>query len=586
MTDEGHSPRKRHGGAKAPEQAQQAAAGQGTRGGAGRGVPSRRRPAVNQLIQRASRAGADDALAALINQFADPLSFLRELVQNSLDAASSRVDVDFAFEAPEKEKGKKQPEGLMTITVADNGEGMNEGVIDNYLLTLFSSTKEQDLTKIGKFGVGFVSIFAIEPQLVVLETGQAGESWRVIFHADQSYEKLRLDVPVEGTTVALHKQITQGEFDKLRDKGRETVRYWCKYAEVEINVDGEPIGEAFDIESPLSVRYQEPGTELWVGLAPVGSDGNLAPLVGFYNRGLTLVEGGAFPGDEQGALGGLSMRIKSRYLEHTLTRDNVLQDESFDKAMALVRAQIEGPLRAALVQRLEALAEGKGKTPDDGPALALGLYYARLPAMRLHQTAPHARVFPKIDGGATSFSKLEKQVVVAAQSNAVTNLLADRGVEVLRAEFGVVEHLKQCGQKVLHADVLYFTAVPLEGVDTRGVPELVRRLLEQAKARVNRVALGDLSYPGSLRAGALHVRQDEAFGLTRTGEDRPGLLGGAREVVLNSSHPLTHHCLALAASDPPLAALLLAQEVCLLEGIDASELAATTVGWTQKGGAA
>ena len=52
--------------------------------------------------------------------------------------------------------------------------------------------------------------------------------------------------------------------------------------------------------------------------------------MGYYNRGLTLVEGPAFPGDEAGALTGLSMRIKSRYLEHTLTRDNVLQDENYD----------------------------------------------------------------------------------------------------------------------------------------------------------------------------------------------------------------------------------------------------------------
>jgi hypothetical protein len=537
------------------------------------------------LIQRAGRAGADDALAALINQFADPLSFLRELVQNSLDAASSRVDVDFTFEAPAE--GKKQ-RGLMTITVADNGEGMNEGIIDDYLLTLFSSTKEQDLTKIGKFGVGFVSIFAIEPELVVLETGQAGESWRIIFHADQSYEKLRLDGPVEGTTVALYKQITQSAFDELRVKGRETVRYWCKYAEAEICVDKEPIGEAFDLESPLKVRYQEPGTELWVGFAPPGPDGDLAPLVGYYNRGLTLLEAPAFPGDEPGALRGLSMRIKSRYLEHTLTRDNVLQDESFDKAMALVRAQIEGPLRVALVQRLEALAAGAGHD-DDGRALALCLCYARLPAMRLHQTAPTARFLPTIDGGEpTSFARLAGagQILAAPQPNAVTRLLADRGAPVLRAGPNIVEHLKQCGKKVLYADVLYYTAVPVEGVDARSVPELVQRLLEQAKARVSRVVVGDLGYPGSLRAGALHVRQDEAFGLTRTGEDRPGLLGGAREVVLNSSHPLTRACLALAPSDPPLAALLLAQGVCLAEGIDGSELAATTMGWTREGGAA
>lgn len=561
--------------------------------------PSRQRHGrAAELIERASRAGADDALTALINQFADPLSFLRELVQNSLDAASSRVDVAFAFEGQQQEeteekekKARPQGQGLMTVTVTDNGEGMNEGVIDNYLLTLFRSTKEQDLTKIGKFGVGFVSIFAIAPQLVVLETGQAGESWRVIFHADASYEKLRLDAPVEGTTIALYKQVTQKEFDELRGRGRETVRYWCKYAEVEICVDGEPIGEAFDIDSPLKVRYEEPGTELVVGFAPPASEaGSLSPLVGYYNRGLTLVEGAAFPGDEVGALAGLSMRIKSRYLEHTLTRDNVLQDESYDKAMTLVRAQIEGPLRAALVQRLERLAASDS---DDGaPGLELCLQYARLPAMRLHETAPRARIFPTTDGEPTSFHELAgaKVILGAPQANPATKLLAERGVEVARDARGLLEHLHACGLRVVWADARYYTAVPPDGMDDSSLPELVRKLLDRAKAKVSKVVLGDLSYPGSRIAGALHVRQEEAFGLTLADkEDRPGLLGGAREVVLNSAHPLTRSCLALAADDAPLAALVLAQAVCLAEGVDrklASGLAATTLGWTLEGGAA
>ena len=55
------------------------------------------------------------------------------------------------------------------VTVKDTGEGMDSAIIETKLTRLFSSTKEDDFTKIGKFGIGFVSIFAIEPQLVVLE---------------------------------------------------------------------------------------------------------------------------------------------------------------------------------------------------------------------------------------------------------------------------------------------------------------------------------------------------------------------------------------------------------------------------------
>ena len=39
----------------------------------------------------------DDALELLVNQFADPLSFVRELVQNSIDAGSEEIDVSCEF---------------------------------------------------------------------------------------------------------------------------------------------------------------------------------------------------------------------------------------------------------------------------------------------------------------------------------------------------------------------------------------------------------------------------------------------------------------------------------------------------------
>lgn len=575
-----------------------------------------------ELIKRAGRAGADDALSQLINQFSDPLSFLRELVQNSLDAASTRIDVDFTFEAgapedaePEakgkrknKRKGKRKkkprPQGLMTITVTDNGEGMNEGIIDNYLLTLFRSTKEQDLTKIGKFGVGFVSIFALQPQLVVLETGQAGESWRVLFHADASYEKLQLDEPLEGTRVALHKRVSRSEYDKLRARGRKTVRYWCKYAEAEICVNGEPIGEPFDLPSPLKVTYQEPGTELVVGFAPPaaasdadltlahqGTTPDLCPLVGFYNRGLTLVEAAIFPPPDEAGLAGLSVRIKSRYLEHTLTRDNVLQDEHYAKALGLVRTQVERSLRAALVQRLERLAARPLEQADDGPPLWLCLHYARLPAMRLHETAPRAQIYPICGGGAPlshkALSGLDP-VLCAPQDNPVTQMLAADKIPALLDQQGLVAHLQDLGLSVSPADERYYTAVLPADETTDHGPLLARvlKLLDAAKARVKRVVLGDLSYPGSPRSSALFVRQAEAFGLTRVDrDDRPTLLGGAREIVLNTAHGLTRRCLTLSATDAALAALLLAAGICLLEGLDRGRtvrLAETTAGWARE----
>ncbi|MEM7354409.1 MAG: ATP-binding protein, partial [Acidobacteriota bacterium] len=96
-----------------------------------------------------------DALERLIHQFSDPLSFFRELIQNAIDAGTPEIDVAFSYQ-----------QGVMTISVDDYGEGMDRRIIDTKLTRLFSSGKEDDFTKIGRFGIGFVSVFAIHPDAV------------------------------------------------------------------------------------------------------------------------------------------------------------------------------------------------------------------------------------------------------------------------------------------------------------------------------------------------------------------------------------------------------------------------------------
>ena len=125
--------------------------------------------ADNPLVT-ASESLAEQALENLVNQFARPLDFLRELVQNSIDAGSPRVTVSIGWSAA----ADGGPLGVVEIHVQDFGEGMDEHIIDSQLTQMFSSTKEDDLTKIGKFGIGFTSIFAIQPDAVLLRTGRHG----------------------------------------------------------------------------------------------------------------------------------------------------------------------------------------------------------------------------------------------------------------------------------------------------------------------------------------------------------------------------------------------------------------------------
>ncbi|MBI3929762.1 MAG: ATP-binding protein [Armatimonadetes bacterium] len=276
------------------------------------------------------KAGA--ALETLVHQFSDPLSFYRELIQNSLDANSRRVDVTIGLE-----------DGMMVIVVADSGEGMNAEIIDTRLTRLFSSGKEGDLTRIGRFGIGFVSVFAVEPQAVVVDTSREGENWRMVFKADRTFVRLAMDEPVDGTRIRLYKPATAGECDDFVRRSREAIRYWCRHVLGEIRFQGEVLNEPFGIDSPCTVHRSRPGTEIAVGYARDGQ-----PFLGLYNGGLTLMES-----RQAHALRGLAAKVNSRYLEHTLTRDGVVQDARFAELMAEVRELASTELPDLLLEKLE-----------------------------------------------------------------------------------------------------------------------------------------------------------------------------------------------------------------------------------------
>ncbi|MFT6395448.1 MAG: hypothetical protein ACJAYU_000190 [Bradymonadia bacterium] len=295
----------------------------------------------------------------LATQFKSALDFYRELVQNSIDAGSPRIDVWLEYQPGEG------GEGAIVIHVDDFGDGMNEAIIDNELTQLFASSKDNDLTKIGKFGIGFVSVFALRPKAVMVTTGRAGEYWQVIFGEDRSFVKTRIDEPVEGTQVAL---FLAGDYQRYTTLSRDSLaslKKWCVHSETEITFEDRSselrgarpelitINEPFGVTGRFATTYEEPGTVIAVAFSP-------EPEWGFYNRGLTLLQTGvyeeAFPAEHREELGIVSLKLKSRFLEHTLTRETVLRDENYEKALARVLAVVRGELREAVIASMEEVA--------------------------------------------------------------------------------------------------------------------------------------------------------------------------------------------------------------------------------------
>jgi len=107
----------------------------------------------------------EQALGNLVKQFAHPMDCLCELGQNSIDAGTPRIEIELRYTPP----GEGAGTGVLEIEVADFGQGMDEQIIESQLTRLFSSVKQGDL---GKFGIGFTSVSAIDPALVRVVTGR------------------------------------------------------------------------------------------------------------------------------------------------------------------------------------------------------------------------------------------------------------------------------------------------------------------------------------------------------------------------------------------------------------------------------
>ena len=155
--------------------------------------------------------------------------FLRELISNASDAADK---LRFkALSNPTLYEGDGElrvrvsfDETLGTLTISDNGIGMNrEQVIDHLGTIAKSGTKEfinslgteqaKDSQLIGQFGVGFYSAFIVADKVTV-KTRAAGEAQGVMWESagEGDYTVADIEKATRGTDVILHLREDEKEF--------------------------------------------------------------------------------------------------------------------------------------------------------------------------------------------------------------------------------------------------------------------------------------------------------------------------------------------------------------------------------------
>lgn len=183
--------------------------------------------------------------------------FLRELVSNASDALdkfkyltltddkfkaavwNGRIDIEFT-------EGSNK-----TLTIRDNGIGMNEAeLIENLgtiaksgtknFLSKLSGDAKKDSNLIGQFGVGFYSAFMVADKIEVTSR-KAGEdkAWKWVSTGKGDFETMEASRDGQGTTIVLH----------LNEEGHEYASRW--------SLDGLIKKYSNHIAFPIHLHYEK-----------------------------------------------------------------------------------------------------------------------------------------------------------------------------------------------------------------------------------------------------------------------------------------------------------------------------------------
>ena len=525
-----------------------------------------------------------DAVGQMVQQFADPYAFLRELVQNSIDAGATAVTV--RLDAGDA----RGADYTVALSVRDDGSGMDQDMITRCLLVLFRSSKDNDPTKIGKFGVGFFSVFAMRPEVVTVETGRdtTHPGLKLSLRPDYTYD-LEEHAPRRGTVVTLTLPRKASELHPLATKCHEALARWCPHVAVALTletfgIEGAPerttVNGPLRLDAPVQLRFDDPGgTTHLLGLSSKAH-------TRMYNRGILLHSA------PEALVPGVAWTVESPKLHHTVSRDGVRQDDAYRALVARAKALVAGPLRehvaaafAEYAARCVTARRARVSDPEATEALQLLASAAREGPCAVKPDALAWPLCDKVEGSAGDglTARLESGWFrapvryAAARPDALTAALAAQGTAVI--------DLGAAGTDAAEAlERLFFSAYGDKAAKAAEVFSLVRfagiaRETDTERALLR--ALGPMLRAVDLEGAAFCTVVGAARGRLAlpVAHDHPGLRGvasddlqradttqTARAVALVRDHPRVMAAVSAAAHAPDLAALVLARFVLLQWG--------------------
>ncbi len=203
--------------------------------------------------------------------------FIRELCSNAFDALTKVRKVGLSEDVYQAEDEDYHINLNIdsengTLTIEDNGIGMDADEIKKYITQIAFSGAEEFIKKyeaaqegdqggiIGHFGLGFYSSFMVANRVEIRSRSFRPDAKAVHWASDggTEYEIGEGDREKRGTAITLHLAEDEKE---LLDKGKlsELVRKYCDFIPVPINVDGAEVNKKIPLWSkmPSSLKKED-----------------------------------------------------------------------------------------------------------------------------------------------------------------------------------------------------------------------------------------------------------------------------------------------------------------------------------------
>jgi molecular chaperone HtpG len=181
--------------------------------------------------------------------------FLRELVSNAVDAISKRRMAAMAGDCSEGSEGLvsiRIDREAKTLTISDNGIGMDADEVKRYINQVAFSSAEDFLEKykreddaiIGHFGLGFYSSFMVAErvELISLSASPGAEAVRWSCDGSPNFSLETGERSEPGTDVILHLQEEELEYIEPA-RIRSLITTYCDFLPVEVQLEGETVNK-------------------------------------------------------------------------------------------------------------------------------------------------------------------------------------------------------------------------------------------------------------------------------------------------------------------------------------------------------